>query len=69
LNYSTVTVLLNQEGKLSSFIVSTYCPSDLDRNVEAVEELKNILILVNECYHHPQIIVFLDFNRDLREQP
>ena len=67
MNYSTVAVLLNEEGKLSTFIVSTYCLPDPDRNVEAVEELKNILISVNECYHHPQIIVFSDFNRDLRE--
>ena len=67
LNYSTVAVLINEEEKLSTFIVSTYCPPDPDRNVEAVEELKNILISVNECYYHPQIIVFSDFNRDLRE--
>jgi len=67
LNYSTVAVILNEEGKLSTFILFTYCPSDPDRNVETVEELKNILISVNECYHHPQIIVFSDFNRDLRE--
>jgi len=62
LDHSTVVVLLNEQGKVSAFIISTYCPPDLNRNSMAIEELRNIILSINECYQYPQIIVFSDTN-------
>ena len=64
MKHSTVAILLNKSGDLSTFLVSTYCPPD-ERNDEAMEELKNILLSINQCFRYPKIIVFSDTNRHL----
>ena len=49
LEHSTSAVLLNNEGKFCTFLISTYCPPD-ERREEATEELRNVLLSINECY-------------------
>jgi len=53
LSHTTVAILMNKEGELSTFLVCTYCPPDPDRNTEAISELRSMIMAINESFKLP----------------